>query len=249
MSFRESIVAICPPWLTGAIGGGFMYAQGLMIDALSDWTNQGIKARMPGVGTPDALYLIGKDRQIDRGPNETDAGYAVRLSSSFDTWATAGNAGTLLKQLAVWFTPVSATPIRLVSDRAIWQSINLSTNAITQTNVGTNWSWDGLNRWWRGWVIIDSSAGPWTIDGPWGGVVKWGDGGTWGSNAKPGEVAQIVSIIRKWKPANVTAQVIVTFDATLYTVAATSPPNPNADYAPRDTARLGKNANFWGFTG
>ena len=226
-----------------------MYAKGLMLDAMSDWTIQGIKARMPGVGTPDALYLIGNDRQIDRGPQETNANYAGRLSRAFDTWSTAGNAGTLLKQLAVFFSPSVATPIRLVSNSAVWQTIDLTTNVVTQTNVGTNWNWDGLPRWWRGWVIIDSSAGPWAPDGKWGTGGSWGDDGTgWGtSNAKLSDIAQIVTIVRKWKPANVTAYLLIGFDVGLFSAAGTSPPNPNGNFGPRDTAHVGVNAAFAGY--
>lgn len=245
-TFRDSILAISPPWLSSTVGGGIQYAEGLVLDAIAEWMINGVKASMPGVGTNDALYLSGRDMQIDRGPSETDAVYAARLQSAVDTWATAGAAPTLLKQLAAWFSPSTSTPIRLVSDHAVWHTINLSTLAVTITNVGTNWSWDGLARWWRGWIIIDASAGPWVSDGLWGSGGLWGDGGTWGSNATISDVSSIVGIIRKWKPANVTAFVIVIFDASLYTVAATSPPNPSGNYGTDDVRRT-KNACFWGF--
>lgn len=244
MAFRESIFAISPPWLTGTVAGGIQYAEGLVIDALAQWMIEGVKASMPGVGTPSALYLCGRDMQVDRGPNETDAHYATRLQSAVDTWATAGNAGTLLKQIGAYFSPSTAVPVRLVSDRAIWQEINLTTNVVTQTNVATNWNWDGTVKWWRGWLIIDSSSGPWTVD-LWNQTATWGDGGSWGSSATPGEVAAIQGVISKWKPANVTAQVIVTFSSTILRRTDTSPANPSGT---SDTSlwRKGVNANFWG---
>jgi hypothetical protein len=246
MSFRESIGNISPPWLTGLVGGGIQYAEGLVLDALGEWIAQGVKASMPGIGTPDALYLIGRDMQIDRGPNESDAHYAARLQRAVDTWATAGNAGTLLQQLAAYFSPSTTVPIRLVSDRAIWQEIDLTTNVVTQTNVGTNWNWDGTVKWWRGWAIIDSSAGPWTVD-LWNQTATWGDGGSWGSTASLAEVAAIQGVVSKWKPANVSAQVIVAFSSTILRRTDTSPANPSGT---SDTPlwRTGVNAIFWGVT-
>jgi hypothetical protein len=244
MPFRESILEIAPPWLLGRIAQGIQYGCGLVIDALGEWAMEGVKARMPGVGTPDALPLIGRDRLIDRGPSETDANYALRLSRAFDTWATAGGAPTLLRALAVWFSPLTTTPIRLVSNSAVWHEIDLGTLIVTKTVVGTNWGWDAFTtRWFRGWAILDSSAAPWTPD-LWG-AGNWGDGGTWGSNATVAQVAQIRGIVEKWKPAHVfVPNIIVTFSATLFEVADTSPPNPSGT---SDTAlwRLGYNAIFW----
>lgn len=242
-TFRDSIAAISPPWLQGAVAGGVQYAEGIILDALAEWAAQGVKASMPGYGTPSALYLVGRDMQIDRGPNETDAAYTIRLQNAVNTWATAGNAGTLLQQLAAYFSPSTATPIRLVSDRAIWQEINFSTNVVTQTNVGNNWNWDGTVKWWRGWAIVDSTAGPWTAK-KWGDGHKWGDGTTWGSTATAGEVAAIQGLVAKWKPANVAAQVIVAFSSTLFVRTNASPPNPSGT-SNTPLWRNGVNAIFW----
>jgi len=246
MPFRESIMEIAPPWLLGETGQGVQYAAGTVIDSLAEWNNEGIKAAFPGIGTPDALALIGRDRVLDRGPTETDAHYASRLSKAFDTWATAGAAPTLLKQLLAWFNPATNTPIRVVSNAAVWHSINPVTEIVTKTVVGTNWTWDGFApvRWFRGWVILDSSAAPWLPD-LWGAPGTWGDGGTWGSNATLTEVAQLQRIVRKWKPAHVSClNIIVIFSATHFEVADASPPNPNGS---SDTPlwRIGYNAIFW----
>lgn len=248
MPFRDSILEISPPFLTeeGGVSEALQYTTGVLLDGVGDWIIEGVKASMPGVGTNDALYLIGKDVGIDRGPTETDAHYIERLRGAVDSHRVQGSAPELLRQLAAWFSPSTATPIRLVSNNAVWHSINPTTLAVTKTIVGTNWTWDAYTseRWFRGWVILDSSASPW-VPKTWGGGWTWGDGGTWGSDATVSEVKQIQAWVEKWKPGHIACiNIIVTFDASLFEVSDTSPPNPNGT---ADTVawQATQNALFW----
>lgn len=248
MALRESLIAISPPWLQSFWSSRVQYGPGLALDAVAQWMLEGTKAALPGLGTPDALPYIGRDRNLDRGPNETDAAFAARLSAAFDTWATAGTAATLLQQLLVYFAPSTATPLRVVSNAAVWHDINLTTGAVTKT-VAANWTWDALasTAWFRGWVIIDSSAGPWTVD-LWSSTdgSVWGDGGTWGSNASLADVTAIRSIVDKWRPANVAVpNIIVTFSNTLFLPASSAPPNPTGT-SDNPAWRVATNAIYWG---
>jgi len=248
MPFRDSILAISPPALTeeGGTGEALQYSIGTVLDGVGDWMIQSVLASMPGYGTTDALYLVGQDLQIDRGPTETDAHYIGRLQRAIDSHRLKGSPVELLRQLNAWFSPSVVTPLRLVSNNAVWHSINPTTGVVTKTVVGTNWTWDGFaaTRWFRGWVIIESTSAPWTPD-LWGDPGTWGDGGTWGSDATVIEVAQIQRWVSKWKPAHIHAKnLIVTFDAATFAVANASPPNPAADG--EDAAwRATKNAIFW----
>ncbi len=251
MPFRFSILEVSPPYLLGEVGTAVQYAEGAGMDAIGEWAIEGVRASMPGYGTPDALYLIGRDMQIDRGPNETDDHYIDRLQGAVDSHRVRGSGAELLKQLLAWFSPSTDTPLRLVSNAAVWHEIDTTTEVVTKTVVGTNWDWDSLSgtRWWRGWVIIDSSVGPWSNyytwgdPGLWNGV--WGDTTTtWGSDATPGEVAAIRRIVEKWKPANIIAGIIVTFDAGIFERTDVSPPNPDGT-SDRASWRNGYNAIFW----
>ncbi len=235
MPFRDSILSVSPPFLTeeGGTAEAVQYAEGEVLDALTDWTIEGVQASMPGIGTPDALYLVGLDMLIDRGPNETDDHYATRLQKAVDSHRIRGNADELLRQLFAWFSPSTVTPLRLVSDSAVWHEINTTTEVVTKTIVGDNWVWDDFawngstGRWHRGWVIIDSSTAPW-VPKAWGGGGTYGDGGTWGSTMTTGEVASLQRIVDRWKPAHITLMnIIVTFDATLFERTDSSPPNPD----------------------
>ncbi len=248
MPLRDSILAVSPPHLTeeGGTAEALQYSIATVLDGIRDWIVQSVLASMPGYGTTDALYLTGKDMQIDRGPTETDAHYIDRLQLAVNSHRVKGSPVELLKQLAAWFSPSVATPIRLVSNNAVWHEIDLTTLVVTKTVVGNNWTWDAhtTERWWRGWVIIDASAGPWTAD-VWDLVGTWGDGGTWGSDATVDQVHQIRQWVDKWKPAHINAvNIIVTFDPTLFTVAATSPPNPDGS-ADRSIWRDATDAIYW----
>jgi hypothetical protein len=227
MPFRDSILEISPPFALGPIATAIQYAEGTVMDGLADWAMDGVKASMPGVGTPEALYLCGRDMQIDRGPNETDAHYATRLQRAVDSHRVKGSGPELCRQMLAWFSPSTSTPIRLVSNSAVWHSINTTTEVVTKT-VAANWTWDALvsTNWWRGWVIIDSSVGPWNID-LWGDPGNWGDGGVWGSNMSVADVTALQRILDRWKPAHITGYIIITFSATYFEVADASPPNPN----------------------
>lgn len=249
MPFRDSMLAISPPFLTeeGGTGEALSYAIGTVLDGVAEWSIEAVLASMPGYGTTDALYLIGKDMQIDRGPTETDDHYIARLQGAIDSHRVRGSPVELLKQLAAWFSPSVATPIRLVSNNGVWHEIDLNTLVVTKTVVSpSNWEWDAFAsaRWWRGWVIIDASAAPWTRD-LWDLVGTWGDGGTWGSDASVDQVKQIQRWVEKWKPGHIACMnIIVVFDTLLFNVADASPPNPDGT---SDTPawRVGYDAIFW----
>lgn len=248
MPFRDYILEISPPWLTkkGGTAEAIQYSEAIGVDGLGEWAIDGVKASMPGYGPSDALSYVGRDMLIDRGPNETDAHYETRLQRAVDSHRVNGSGPELCRQLLAWFSPTTATPIRIVSNSAVWHEINTTTEIVTKTVVGTNWNWDSFTstRWWRGWVIIDSTVAPWTAD-LWDLVGLWGDGGTWGSNATANEVGALRRIVDRWKPAHLAVlNIIVTFAATLFERTDASPPNPNGT---SDTPlwRLGYNAIFW----
>lgn len=229
-TFRNALLESAPSWLRGPVSDAFLGAIGTMLDGWAEWGWYAVRARYPEEAPPDALGYIGNDRNLERGPAQTDPGYAAQLRRAFDTWRVAGNAGTVLRQLAAYFTGIATPPLRAVSDGAIWHEYAYGPpEAVTKTVVGTNWDWDGYagTRWWRGWVILDSTDGPWAID-EWSDDEFWGDGGTWGTTASYEEVISILRIVRKWKPAHVhNVYVIVTFDPSLLERTDTSPPNPD----------------------
>lgn len=236
-TLRDSLDNIAPPWLQRTVGARFLYAIAIQLDAYWVMAEQGVKARFPGRGVNTALPYNGADRDLERYLSEPDADYATRLQDAIDTWRGAGGPRELINQVQIackWILNV-ATPVRTVSEQgahtsAVWdERASLTSSFVHQRTAPTNWQWDTNDRWWRAWLIIDSTLGPWATDGTWGSPGVWGDGGTWGSNATVAQVAQLEAIVRKWKPAHSTVQIIVTFAATELESTDAAPPNPNAD--------------------
>lgn len=238
MPFRDTIRNLAPPWLLEQVGEGVLYAKGMVFDVLQTWLSTGIQARFPDSAPEDALGYIGNDRQLDRGPWELASTYRVRLRKAFDHFQTWGNAETMIRQLVAFFNDSGYTPaIRTVTDKAVWHEYDWGTGAVNRTKVTpSNWKWDAQAGTFakrnRGWVIIDSTAGPWARV-KWGGYgVKWGmRNRPWGSNATKQEVQSIRNLIRKWKPAHINClYVLVVFDPSLFERTDTAPPNPNSNY-------------------
>ncbi len=88
------------PWLVGdATSQADADAQATVIGQQADLVFEATKARMPSLGPADALPHIGGDRQLEQGPEETDANFRIRLQTAWDDWARAGTALEMLVQL------------------------------------------------------------------------------------------------------------------------------------------------------
>jgi len=231
-TIRDAVEAISPPWLTRTNGLRFMYGVAVQLDAFWQLAREGVKAKLPGVdGYPaTALPYVGSERQLDRYEGESDVTYAARIAYAHDRHRGAGGPRELINQLQTMCAglDVGPTPVRAVSNAGRWWERASMTSEFVQTfSTPNNWVWDALTtRWWRGWVIIDSTLGPWTVD-VWGHPGTWGDGGTWGSDATVAQVAAVESVVRKWKSAHESIQIVLTWSATTFEASDASPPNPN----------------------
>jgi hypothetical protein len=224
---REYIAAISPTWLTGAVGDAsavaakVMYTLGLGQDLIVQKTQEGQQAHMPTVGTPTALPYIGADRVIQRGFQETDDSYAIRLQKAFDTWSHAGSPESVIWSILGYVTP-SAPAVTTVADYGVWDFVYAGAKSGDQpthifVTMPSNWNWDGVVNWWRAWVII--GTGVWVKNDPWGtSGRKWGDKvGTWGSNASRDQVTSVQTLVKTWKAAHsYVPWIILSFDDTWF---------------------------------
>lgn len=201
-SFREGAAAISPPQFLGrGLGERLVYLLTLPMDGVMQWAWEGIKARFPEEAPPDALGPIGRDRRIVRGRDESDESYIARLLIWLDSWRAAGNAWSVLDQVAGYFAPTPPR-LRIVTNSGMWftrESDGARSWLIASPN---NFDWDGdTASWSRFWLVI--YADPLTDGGEWGDNVReWGDGGTIGTSATPGDVAIIRQIVQTWKGAH-----------------------------------------------
>lgn len=232
-TLRDGIEALSPPWFGSTVATRLLYSIAVQCDVLWDVCRAGAKAHMPGMDgyAPSALPYMGSERQLDRYALESDVQYAARLQTPHDTHRGQGGPRELINQLQLMCTyrnGGAAVPIRAVNNSGAWITrASLTSEFIRTKSSPNNWVWDAFTtRWWRGWVIIDTTNGPWTVD-IWGTPGTWGDGGTWGSDATKAECDMIQRIVRLWKSAHETVQIIAVFDSSLFEASDLSPPNPS----------------------
>jgi hypothetical protein len=105
----------------------------------------------------------------------------------------------------------------------------------------TNWDWDSLGypfgaayRWWRLWPIIYSTSGsPYPVpSATWGGGQAWGSGAVWGWGGTASQSSALAAEVKQQKAANVTAQLIVSYDPNYFNPALAfgSPYLPNGTW-------------------
>jgi len=236
---RDAILVRCPPWLQGDTSGKVMYTLGLMLDTELEQAIEGSLAHMPGLGTYDALQYIGDDDVIARGFLEASPAYAVRLQQAYDTWATAGSAWSVLRNLLGFVSPF-APVVRTVMSTGNWDSMNdplarldgCPTWRVQNAPGPSNWNWDnGLGYpttyagWWRGFTIMYPPAGLWVPapligNGPPIGTTT----GSIGCSASVAQGQSMRNIAGTFKAANVWIQwMILSFDSTLFPPMATLP--------------------------
>ncbi len=229
-SLRSTLSSYLPPWLGVRVAQGktaifsYLYTAALVGDAVLEFTLQGLQARWPGVGTPTALPLIGRDRCIRRGFAESDDSYAGRLPAWLDDWRGAGTPFGLMRAVRDYCFP-SKPRLRIVNASGTWYTLNPDdTTEVVQTWGAVNWDWDGdASKPTRFWLILYSTPEPkpWSKGSTYGDGSKWGDGRTWGTTATAEQVATLRAIVRDFKSAgDLCDKIIIAFDADSFAPAS-----------------------------
>ncbi len=242
-TLRATILQAAPPWLRRYWGSRLLYSIGVHFDALVDLTAQSLRVRFPDYAPPDALSALGRDRQIRRGFDESDASYATRLKRWIPDRITRGNPYTLMRQIQGYLSGHSVR-VRIVNNAGVWHT--LYADGTTDFHYSaTNWDWDGdADPWWRFWIIIHPQTSLWNGDGAWGSPGTWGDGGQWGINATQAQADTIASLIREWKAQHSRCHgVIISWDM------AFDPTHPGgtSDFPNGTWGRSGKSDGLGGY--
>lgn len=170
--YAEYAAQLAPAWLRSALGGGYLYAVGLVLDGQVEAAYQAVAARFLRTAPQDALPLAADERQLPRPAGATSAGWRSHLQQAWNLWRKAGTREGL---------------------EAAFGHLGLTATVYTERD----WPLDG--RWSDFRVVV--TGHPWQTDGVWGDPGTWGDGGTWGSTASEGEIAQVYRAVRLWRPA------------------------------------------------
>jgi hypothetical protein len=148
-TFRDTALAISPPWLRRGRAAKLIYSIATQLDVLTDATLAGIKMRYPGLYSYESLALIGRERRIRRGRTETNAVYATRLQRWLLDHQRRGGAYALLAQLHAHFAP-AAFPIDLVYKSGRRYQMDVNGNVTRNTVVvrpTTQWARWTLYYW------------------------------------------------------------------------------------------------------
>lgn len=161
--------------LSGYWVRGFVGTVGLIFDGLRDATRQVVKLRFPGVCTPDALDANGDTFGMPRYPREGSDAYRSRLGHKWRTHEESGSRYGIQRA----FEDAGLTV-------DIFEQWQLGLPAADWMRVRFVLRWDGVVR----------------------AVKAWGSGGVWGrtglwQDARSGELAVLLAILRQHKPAHV----------------------------------------------
>jgi len=135
---------LAPTPLLQPAGVAFLGGIGDMLDNVSDRAKLASQTDLALVAPSDALTQIGIERQIQRGPTESDAAFALRCQGAWQTWPYAGTPfGLLLALYNLGYPNVYLMPVR-----GAYATLNGTQTGITTTAEGGG-SW-----------TIDSNAVP-----------------------------------------------------------------------------------------
>lgn len=211
-TFRDAIREITPWWLRGPRIGSVVYAIGAVVDNLADALRAGVKSRFPGHYSGETLPMIGRERRIRRGRNESDETYASRLLPWLDHHRLRGGPYALLEQLYSFWRP-NNFPIELRYTTS--RRFNVST-------IGEIGRWDQAwgvpgdpAQWARWWLYFEwpDSLGD---DGVWSDPGTWDDGGVWDCGLTSAEVRDIRLVPREWNNAHAIGFIVLQgYDRTI----------------------------------
>lgn len=242
--FREGIMSLAPPWLSGKWGGRLLYSFGIQLDAIAEMLRMGVDQRFPLFCEAEALQYIGSDRVIRRGVTEPEDAYRERLTNAIPSWKKAGSALAILEQLGGYFAPTPPR-IRYVVNGLDENGVRINDWWTLENGVYTyhrsdpaNWDWDGTYPPGRFWIIIYGGVlTPWY----WGDGHVWGGGQSWGFEGSGEFIQDIRSLVGTWKAAGshagtfdagLDSGLIFTDDDTIFdpTAAPGSPGMPNGNW-------------------
>lgn len=235
---RFDLASRVPRWLSNRVGlnTGFklLYTLALVCDGLFEGVVQGVCAAFPGLGTPSALPLIGRSRNLVRGEADTDATYGAKLQAWRAAWKGCGSSIGLALQIQRF---LGNTPtVRVVSRAQEWVSVD-PTGAVTITTAP--WDWDSnavpsrAADWSDIWIIV--YACEWTqtgatlaaLVGLWGSHNGLGFGHLVGRKA----VDTILSLVATWKGAHTRVRAIIwSYDATWFVPGGSPAKLPNGHW-------------------
>ena len=214
-TYRDTLRAISPRWLQRGNAQRLLFALGVHVDAFADALVAGLKQRLPGLYSPDALPLLGRERRIRRGLWETDAVYASRLLRWLDDHRRRGGPYALLAQLRATFAPSNFPiellyyPTALLGGEA--RRYSMDADGVVERDSVPWIPDDDATHWARWWLIYHWPSpilgdGTWDDPGLWDPALSEGGGGqplgVWDSDLTLDEVVALRTVPAEWNAAH-----------------------------------------------
>jgi hypothetical protein len=177
MGTINDLQSLDPRWLAQPMGAAWRRASLNQKATILDRTRRALKMRFAELAPADAQALIGGERQIERGPQDTTATYGHRIVDAWNLWQWSGTAFGLLTALSDIGYPSAV--IEIVNG---WEySLSSGQLVIVKRDPGS-WHVDGDASFWSKFDIIFPSN-PWSDDP---------------ANNDP-RIVQIRRVVRTWK--------------------------------------------------
>jgi hypothetical protein len=153
--FRSAFYKLLPGIFTIGDGEKLLYSLNILLDAYTTKMRAGLEARFPSRAGASSQALIGKDRGIIRGRDETRAHYAERLKR----WRyprghrVRGNDFATLEQISEYFGGIRCWTIDRNQTRCLRDENGDQSYAFDYA-----WDWDGAAatpRWARFWLVLE----------------------------------------------------------------------------------------------
>lgn len=232
LRLRDILDRLLPPWLAKrvrerkTVAHRFLWAMIAPLDALLDQVDQGIRAWLPGVGTPTALPMIGRSRGIIRNQGESADAWAARLVDWLSTWEEAGSQELIAVSTHAFLA--SHPRVRVINRSGLWITVDAD-GTITRTQAA--WDWDSISHperndpdapWWSDmWIVIQPS--PYALRSGTCGDLTGDDGYGLGQMVPHADVDALKGLWNQWKGAHSCIRAVIwTTDNTLFDPAEPS---------------------------
>jgi len=220
-NLRNLIPLLVPSWLSSGDYGAVLYAAASLVDISVQRLRSGLEARFPRYAGPSALALIGVNRGIIRGRDETDTHYAERLVRW--RWPrghrTRGSAFAWIEQVAEYFGGLATSAIDVNGNRFRRSASANGLTPVESVERGVAWTWDagasiGRARFWgavdaRGvFRAHPALTDPTAYGGTWDPASSYTIGQL---GATPADAAAMRRLMtgRAWRPAGTWAEWII----------------------------------------
>jgi len=147
---------LAPGWLQTSKNAAWLRASGDLKDSLADRAKAAVKARFARLAPRDALDLLGSERQLERGPSESDATFAEHVAGAWKLWQWAGTAKGVLVALRESGYPNAL--IEIVNGNEF--RLDASGEAVIEHLPPGSWAVEATPGFWSKFIVLLPSN-PW----------------------------------------------------------------------------------------